>query len=660
MNIFTRDNIFLNQKLHSKEEVFDFIINVAFDLKITDNKEKLLADLQAREAQISTGLEQEFAIPHAQSEAVKSPTLFYISLESGIAWENQDQSKAKYLFVILLPKKYTDDTQVELLAQIATMILDEKQIVELKSNNLERIYQAISNQSTKQKSIKINEEQPLALAITSCPVGIAHTYLAAEKISEAFSKAGFASQVETRGSVGPKNVITQEQIDKAQFVIIAADVQIETEQFIGKKVLFCSTKDAIHQADKMVEKAQSAPILKGERNISTQKSDKPGLLKHVITGISYMIPYVVFGGIMIALSLGIGKSIYGSGNEAPKGDFLWYMLQIGVVSFNIMIGALGAYIAYSIAGRAALMPAFVTSTVANNAGLFYNIGGINVQTPMGFLGAILFGYLIGYTVKYIANLKIQNSISAVIPIFVIPIGVTLFYSLIVVFVIGAPIGYVMDKFIKTLESVFSNKDGLNLGIVILLGFLLGGMIGFDMGGPINKVAFLTSATLVASKIFEPMGMVAAAIPVAPIGMGLTTLVFGKKFDRQEKSLGISAIIMGFIGISEGAIPFAVSDPKRVVFANVIGSAVAGAIAAALSVTNAAAHGGPIVGVLGAISSNNYGVGGGIAFFFVAILIGSVVTMLIYGLTRNRDFKFFSSNKINFLSAKKAPRKDKNA
>ncbi|TDV24492.1 PTS system fructose-specific IIC component [Mycoplasmopsis mustelae] len=298
------------------------------------------------------------------------------------------------------------------------------------------------------------------------------------------------------------------------------------------------------------------------------------------------------------------------------------------------------------------MPAFVVSFIANKSDLFFSIGGISAVTPLGFIGSILFGLLIGYTVKWLTSFRIQKSISAIIPMFVIPIGVTLFYSLIVIFVVGAPIGYVMDKFIAALKTVFTSDNNIGIWIALLLGILLGAMAGFDMGGPINKVAFLTSTALVSQNIFEPMGMVGAAIPVAPLGMGLATIIFRKKFNNNEKSLGASAILMGFIGISEGAIPFAVADPKRVIVANVIGSAVAGGLAGVLSVTNAAAHGGPIVAILGAVGSHTHGTGLGILFYFIAIIIGMIITALIYGFWKEKEIKSLSKlsmalSKINF-------------
>ncbi|WP_027121395.1 PTS fructose transporter subunit IIABC [Mycoplasma leonicaptivi] len=644
MKIFSQETIFLDKEFQSKDEVFQFLAQKSKEIGITNNTNEVFEALWNRENQVSTGMENEIAIPHGQSDAILEPKLFFIKLKNDIEWETFDGSKVKYIFSILVPKTNKDNIHLETLSKVSTMLLDKNNLMKLKlATSEQEIIDLLNAYLTKEKEV-VESKGKKVIGITACTVGLAHTYMSAEALENKLRELGYNPKIETRGSVGVKNQLTDQDIQEAEFVVIASDLDVNLDAFNNKKVYVTSTKDAIKNTEQVINKAINAQVHKSNNANKIEKStEKVGFFKHIITGISYMIPFVIFGGIMIALSLGLGKSIYGNNLEAPQGDFLWYLLQIGVVAFTVMIGILGAYIAYSIAGKAAIMPALVVSMVANNNSLFYNIAGLSIRTPMGFIGAIIFGILIGYTVKYITNLKIQKSLSAVIPMFVIPIGVTLFYSLLVIFLIGAPIGWVMDKFISGLESIFKSEGGLKIGIALVVGALLGGMAGFDMGGPINKVAFLTGSALVTQQIFEPMGMIAAAIPVAPLGMGLATLLFRKKFNEQEKSLGASALVMGFIGISEGAIPFAVSDPKRVITANVIGSAIAGALAGVLSVTNAAAHGGPIVAILGAVGSDIHGKGLGIAFFFLAIVIGTIVTALIYGLWKPKTQENSSSS-----------------
>ncbi|UUM19896.1 fructose-specific PTS transporter subunit EIIC [Mycoplasma sp. 1578d] len=639
--VFKSDYVFIENNLNSIDEVFAFVAKQAKDLKISQSENNVINALKERESQFSTGLEKGFAIPHAQSKAIEKPSLFFIKTNGQIEWNTFDKSKVNYIFVILIPDQNKETLHMDILTKVSTILLDSNVVNKLTQDvSKDEIYQIISsflnNKTLNNTNVSSSKK---VVGITSCAVGIAHTYLSAETLNNKLIQLGYSPKIETRGSVGIQNKLSSQDIDQAKFVIIASDVQIPLDDFDGKKVYVTSTKEAIHNPSEVIQKAQNASIYQSNKVKTTLTNQtQQGVLRHIVNGISYMIPYVIFGGIMIALSLGLGKSIYGNNTAAPKGDFLWWILEIGVVSFTLMIGVLGAYIAYSIAGRAALMPAFVVSFIANKSDLFFSIGGISAVTPMGFIGSILFGLIIGYTVKWITNFKIQKSVNALIPMFVVPIGVALFYSLLVIFIIGAPIGWVMDKFIAALQGIFVDNSNIGIFVSLLLGILFGAMAGFDMGGPINKVAFLTSTALVSQKIFQPMGMVGAAIPVAPLGMGLATLIFRKKFNNNEKSLGASAIFMGFIGISEGAIPFAVVDPKRVITANVVGSAIAGGLAGLLSVTNAAAHGGPIVAILGAVGSQAHGTGLGILFFFVSIIVGTIITALIYGFWKDNDLK----------------------
>lgn len=485
------------------------------------------------------------------------------------------------------------------------------------------------------------------LAVTACPVGVAHTYIAQEKLETSAKKLGYDIKVETHGSIGLKNEITAEDVKNADLIIIAVSAgasDLRLDRFIDKPLYQVEITKAVKDAEAVIkdgfEKAKPYGVTsKGKKDngdsgdmFASSVADKKGIMKHIMAGVGFMVPFVVFGGIMIALSAGISQIIYGAGNNAPYPHFLWFMNQAGSIGFQLMIPILAGYIANSIAGRAALAPAMITAFIANatipnpdGAGtvtIVYPIAGLGTQTPAGFLGALLIGPVVGYTVKWIITWKVHKSIAPVMPIFVIPILVTFVYSFIFIYAIGAPIGWVMGKFSEAIA-------GMPAGAMAAIGLLLGAMAGFDMGGPINKVAFLTAAGLIKTNPTF-MGALAAGIPVAPLGMGLTTLIFRKHFNESERSLGITAIILGMIGISEGAIPFAIRDPKRAIISNVIGSAVAGAIAGAFFVTDLAAHGGPIVGFLGAIGSDKYETWIGILVFFIAIIIGTLVTALLYG------------------------------
>lgn len=677
MNIIKKEFVFFGVKSKTKSSILKEISQKAFKLGLVDDSKLLYEAFLAREKESSTGFENGFAIPHARSKTIKESAVLFCKLNNGVDWQSIDGISTKYLFFILVPEENINNIHMEILSTISSLLMDKNFLeILINSNDKEKISNLI-NEAIEQKINNKKEEQDdnkhstiidkkFILALTACPVGVAHTYLAAEKLKQAAEEENVLIKIETHGSAGVKNMFTNEEIEKADLILVCSDIGIDLSRFKGKKIYNSSIKPAIHKPNETIKNAfKNAKVL---NNISWNRTDyekseeKISIMKHILSGISYMVPFVILGGICIALSLGLGKIIYGDNKVAPLGDFLWYLEQIGVTAFTLMIGALGAYIANSIAGRAAIAPAFIVCIIANTASVIFPIGGIKVETAMGFVGSILFGIAIGYTVKWINSWNINKNISSIMPIFVIPLGVGLFYSLIAIFVIGAPIGFVMDKFIGSLKSIFENNNNISIISGIGFGILFGAMAGFDMGGPINKVAFLTCSTLITSKIYQPMGMMAAAIPVAPLGMGVCTFIFKHKFNENEKTMGMSAFVMGLVGISEGAIPFAISDPKRAIISNVVGSAVAGAIAGAFGITCAAAHGGPIVGILGAISSDKfYGIAGGIGFFFVAILIGTMVTALMYGFLRktnsknnennlfvnNNIFKkIFNKNKIN--------------
>lgn len=654
MDVNKHEYVFFDIDKKDKNAILEEIAKRAHKLKLTTDYQDLYKAFLAREKESSTGFEDGFAIPHARTNTITKPALLFVNLSQAVNWNSIDGKPTKYLFCILVPSNNKNNAHIEILSKISTMLMDKEFVKKIKSCKSPHSVSDLINKTIKLKiendktdSIDLKSNKKSIIALTACPVGVAHTYLAAEKLVETGKRMGINIKAETHGSAGIKNKATDEEIEKADVILVAADIGLDLSRFAGKKVYKSSIKPAIHEPQNLITKAlNEAQVYNEKSNTSTSSSstEKTGVMKHILAGISYMVPFVILGGICIALALGIGKLIYGNENAAPKGDFLWYLEQIGSVAFTLMIGVLGAYIANSIAGRSAIAPAFVVSIVANTAGSLYPIGGIEVVTAMGFIGSILFGLLIGYTVKWVNTWNINKNLSSIMPIFIIPLGVGLFYSLIAIFVIGAPIGWLMDKFIAALKVALEGDSSLNIGVGIGFGLLFGAMAGFDMGGPINKVAFLTCSALISSKIYQPMGMMAAAIPVAPLGMGLCTVIFRNKFNEQEKTMGISALVMGMIGISEGAIPFAISDPKKAIASNVIGSAIAGAIAGAFGVTCYAAHGGPIVGILGAISSSSsMGLAWGIPWFFVAIIVGTLVTAFVYGIWRKVGETDASSN-----------------
>lgn len=447
------------------------------------------------------------------------------------------------------------------------------------------------------------------LAVTKCPVGVAHTYIAAEKIEKEAKNMGFDVKVETQGSQGIENLLSKEDIDSADYIIIAADVAIsEKERFNGKKIIEVPIKTAIKDTKNLLSNLNEKAMLQKGEIKNTSFNSEFSFMKSLMNGVSHMIPFVVLGGLFIALSLALGGKAEASGLVIDTNSIYNKILAIGVIGFNLMIPVLAGYIAFSISGRAALAPAMICAVVANDANI------LGTKSGTGFIGAIIVGFLVGYIVLQINKIKIPKELRAVMPLFVIPIITVLIVSSIFILFLGKPISLLME-FLENMLTVLSKTPSAK----ILLGFILGAMIATDMGGPINKIAFLFGVSSISLGNPIIMGSVAAAIPVPPLAMGISTLISKELYNEEEKAAGIPALLMGLIGITEGAIPFAAANPKAVLPSIILGSATAGAIAMLLNVTNHVPHGGPIVALLGAITN--------IAYFFIAIIIGIIVSIL---------------------------------
>lgn len=450
------------------------------------------------------------------------------------------------------------------------------------------------------------------VAITSCPNGIAHTYMAQEKLEQVAKEMGVDIKVETQGGVGAENVLTTQDIEEADGVIIAADKQVDLSRFVGKRLINENVREGIHNPRGLIQRIinQDAPIYQSETNYHSKdrgksKSGIQMMYQHLMNGVSFMVPFIVVGGLLIAIALTLGGETTSKGLVIPDDSFWKSIENIGSLAFKFMVPILAGYIAVSIADKPGLVPGMIGGAIAAD-GSFYGS-----DAGAGFLGGIVAGFLAGYIAKWIKDIKVPKAMAPIMPIIIIPIISSVVVGLIFIFLIGAPISNIFEALTTWLKSM----QGAN---IIILAMIIGAMIAFDMGGPVNKVAFLFGSALIAEGNYAVMGMVAVAVCTPPIGLGLATFVQKYKFNHSEREMGKASFTMGLFGITEGAIPFAAQDPLRIIPANIIGAMIASVIAAIGGVGDRVAHGGPIVAVLGGIDH--------VLWFIFAVIVGSLVTM----------------------------------
>lgn len=585
----------LDLQANTKQAVFEELIDILHSQGRISDKAAFLQDIQAREELGNTGFEDGVAIPHAKSAAVTQPAVAIGVSKQGIEYGAEDGLPSKLFFMIASPDG-GDNHHIEVLAELSSKLIEEGFIdAFLNAENTEQALQLLLKKAEPAPETHPSESKGLIIGVTGCPAGIAHTYLAAEALEKGAAALGYQIKVETNGSIGVKNSPTTEEIERAEAIVVACDKQVDMARFAGKRVVKTNVKAPIRDAQKLINEALNAPSYQAESASTQSVANKASqarsdLYRFLMNGVSHMIPFVVTGGLLIALALAVGGEPTEAGMAIPPGSMWNQILEVGVVAFTLMIPILAGYIAYAIADRPALAPGLIGGWIANN-GSFYD-----AEAGTGFIGAIIAGLLVGYFVKWITSINYHKFIQPLVPIMIAPITASLFIAGLFIFVIGAPIASLMDGLTALLTS-------MSTGNVILLGIVLGGMAGFDMGGPFNKVAFLFSVGMIASGQTQFMGAMACAIPVAPLGMALATAM-GRKLDLFESSeieAGKAAGAMGLVGISEGAIPFAAQDPMSVIPANVLGSMVAAVMAFSFGITNSVAHGGPVVALLGAMN-----------------------------------------------------------
>ncbi|MCF5728701.1 fructose-specific PTS transporter subunit EIIC [Aeromonas veronii] len=584
----------LDLKATRKEEVFTEMARLLVAQGKVSDEQQFVKDLWAREELDNTGFEEGVALPHAKSAAVSTPAVAIGISRNGIDYGAEDGKPSHIFFMIASPDGGANH-HIEVLAELSAKLIEEGFIDALLAAKTPADALALLLAKKEEAAAAPAANKGLIIGVTGCPAGIAHTYLAAESLERAAKELGYEVKVETNGSIGVKNSPTADEIARAAAIVVACDKQVDMARFAGKPLIKTGVKAPIKDGKGLIEQALKAPAYvadkdekKGdEKRASGGSSD---LYRYLMNGVSHMIPFVVTGGLLIALSLAIGGNPTPSGMQIPEGSMWNQILNVGVAAFTLMIPILAGYIAYAIGDRPALAPGFIGGWIANN-GSFYG-----ADAGTGFIGAIIAGLLVGYLVRWIATRQYHKMVQPLVPILIAPIVGSLFIAAVFIFIIGAPIADMMTG----LNAMLLSMSG---GSLVLLGIVLGGMAGFDMGGPVNKVAFLFSVGMIASGQTQFMGAMACAIPAAPLGMSLAT-VLGRKlgiFDESEIEAGKAAGAMGLVGISEGAIPFAARDPLAVIPANVLGSMTAAVMAFLLGITNSVAHGGPIVALLGAVN-----------------------------------------------------------
>ena len=630
------ESIDLNGKVTGKNETLDAMVALMAKSGKINDVEKYRKGVYAREEEGTTGIGEGIAIPHCKSDAVSRPGLAAMVIKDGVDFDALDGGKVDLIFLIAAPNT-EDNVHLDVLSKLSVLLMDENFTHGLRNAKTVEEFLSVIDQAEAEKDAeeekknsadtkeaaeeKTTDNGKLILAVTGCPNGIAHTYMAAENIEKKAKELGCRVKVETRGSGGAKNVLTKAEIAEAACIIVAADTQVPMDRFAGRPVIQCKVSDGISKAEELLDRALNGnvPLYQakgsGQAADSEEESDSIGhqIYKHLMNGVSHMLPFVIGGGILIAIAFLIDGFAVDL-NSLPfeeRSNFgtitpLAAMFKsIGGVAFGFMLPILAGFIAMSIADRPGLAVGFVGGAIAANG-------------TSGFLGALVAGFVAGYLVRLLKKLfeKLPEGLEGVKPM--------LLYPVIGIFLIGVIMTYIVEPPIGALNVMINNGlNSMNGAKAILLGALLGGMMSVDMGGPVNKAAYVFGTASIAAGNYNIMAAVMVGGMVPPLAIALATMFFKNKFTEEERKAGPTNIVMGLSFISEGAIPFAASDPLRVLPSCIIGSAVAGALSMAFNCTLMAPHGGIFV----------FLTVGHPLLYLVSLAVGSVVGCVILGLLK---------------------------
>lgn len=635
-DLLAAESINLNGTPAGKTEALNQCIDLmAKSGKIAD-VEKYRKGVFAREEEGTTGIGMGIAIPHCKSDAVTKAGLAAMVVKDGVDFESLDGTPAKIIFLIAAPNT-EDNVHLQVLSKLSVMLMDEQFTNSLiNAGSVDEFLNIIDSaekakdekeaakEAKAKEPVEVKKDDVFIVAVTACPTGIAHTYMAAEAIEKKAKELGYQVKVETRGSGGAKNVLTDDEIAKAAGVIVACDTNVPTDRFDGKKVIECQVSDGINKAEELIKRIASgdAPVFKASGKKEASHSSVGGkesvghhIYKHLMNGVSHMLPFVVGGGILIAIAFLIdGFSVDLNSLPADQRANFGTITQaaamfkgIGGTAFGFMLPILAGFIAMSIADRPGLAVGFVGGSIAANG-------------TSGFLGALVAGFVAGYIVLLLKKIfsKLPESLDGMKPV--------LLYPLLGIFLVGVIMQFVVEPPIGALNTAINNGlNGLNGASAVVLGVLLGGMMSVDMGGPVNKAAYVFGTASIAAGNYNIMAAVMIGGMVPPIAIALATIFFKNKFTAEERKAGPTNFIMGLSFITEGAIPFAASDPLHVLPACVVGSAVAGGLSMAFGCTLMAPHGG--IFVVPTI--------GNPLMYLVALVIGSFIACGLLGLLKKK-------------------------
>ena len=631
VDLLNKESILLNASPASKQEAIDMLVDLQVKGGRIADKEAYKKGILAREEMSSTAVGEGIAIPHAKSEAVKAPSLAAMTVPDGVDYEAMDGEPSNLLFMIAAPNN--GDVHLEVLSRLMTILMDEDFRARLLAAPDKQEFLNVINQMEDEKfpeEEKKEEKQERGtyhvLAVTACPTGIAHTYMAAEALEKAGKKLGISIKVETNGSGGAKNILTKEEIEQCDGIIVAADKNVEMARFDGKKVWKTKVSDGIKIPEELIQKIESGDVPvyhhAGGAGESQDSGDNESfgrkMYKHLMNGVSNMLPFTIAGGIFIAIAFLI-DTLAGAPQDSSFGTYTAaaaFFKTIGGYAFNFMVPILAAYIGKSIADRPGFLVGLVGGYLATTGSTFAAISG---DVPSGFLGALLAGFAGGFLMLGVEKLcdHMPKALNGIKPVLIYPL-VGLGMIAILMCAVNPFMGMINTGLSDLLNSMGSSSK-------ILLGCVLGGMMSIDMGGPFNKAAYVFGTMAIASGSYDIMAAVMIGGMVPPIAIALSTTFFKNRWTEDERKNGPVNYIMGLSFVTEGAIPYAAADPLRVIPACVIGAATAGGLSMAFDCTLMAPHGGIFV----------FAVVGNWPFYLLSLAIGSLVGMLMLAVLKKK-------------------------